>query len=609
MTNAKEEYRKRLDIYHQQLQQLTRKSNLLSNLRLLVMTIGLAGTIWLYFLKMQGTSTIVFFTTLLVFIVLVVMHERVHRTKDKTESLYRINEQGIKRFDGEWKGFKETGEVFADENHFFSWDLDIFGKASLFQRMNAAETYIGKEKLKASLITPQKSCEAIAQRQEAIKELAGKIDWRQRFQAAGMAERDAVKAPDQLLRWSKERNAFYRKPWVNWPARILPVLTIVAIISAAMFPKMPYFIAVLLLLLQIFALGIRFKEMFKILNVVDTYRRDIKTYETMIGLIEQESFHSSYINALKKRMQGKQGETIKQQIRKLDKILDWVSFRHAQFYILFNILTLWDYHCTIAVEQWKERYGCYLAEWIACLGEIEALSSLAVIAFEQPQWSTPKIVSEQKICTRQMGHPLIADEQRVCNDISFGEEENVLLITGSNMSGKSTFLRTLGINLVLAYAGAPVCAEAFECPILEIYTSMRVKDNLEQNISSFYAELLRIKTMIEAAAKGEPIFFLLDEIFKGTNSRDRHIGAKTLIRKLSGESALGLVSTHDLELSKLAEEKKTKMQNYHFQEYYKDGQIFFDYHLYPGVSTTLNAIYLMKQAGIEIEELPEQIKI
>ena len=229
-----------------------------------------------------------------------------------------------------------------------------------------------------------------------------------------------------------------------------------------------------------------------------------------------------------------------------------------------------------------------------------AVASLSIISFDNPHWAEPEFIKDKMaVNAKELAHPLLS-ESRVSNNAELGLPQSILLITGSNMSGKSTFLRTIGINLVLAYAGAPVCAESFSCSIMNIYTCMRISDSLEKNISSFYAEIIRIKSIVSAAKRGESIFFLLDEIFKGTNSLDRHLGAETLINRLSKESALGLVSTHDIELGEL-ENKNSKIKNYNFQEYYKNDEIYFDYKLRAGVSTTRNAVYLMKLAGIEFE--------
>jgi DNA mismatch repair ATPase MutS len=229
---------------------------------------------------------------------------------------------------------------------------------------------------------------------------------------------------------------------------------------------------------------------------------------------------------------------------------------------------------------------------------LEALASLSIIAFDNADWAQPEFITDKlAVNASELAHPLLP-KSRVSNDAQLGLPHSILLITGSNMSGKSTYLRTIGLNLVLAYAGAPVCAKSFSCSIMNIYTCMRISDNLEKNISSFYAEIIRIKKIVSAAKKGERVFFLMDEIFKGTNSFDRHLGAETLVNMLSRQNAVGLVSTHDLELGEL-EEQNPKVKNYHFLEHYKNNEICFDYRLRPGVSTTRNAIYLMKLAGIE----------
>ena len=248
------------------------------------------------------------------------------------------------------------------------------------------------------------------------------------------------------------------------------------------------------------------------------------------------------------------------------------------YYLPINILTLWDYQCLINLQRFKKASGASLKSWLEVIGEMEALNSLSTIAYEHSDWAMPKFQAGSPIFkAKNLGHPLLGSN-RVYNDVHIEKSQNILLITGSNMSGKSTLLRTTGINLVLAYAGAPVCAENFYCSIMDIYTCMRTSDNLEKNISSFYAELLRIKKLVTATENKAPIFFLLDEIFKGTNSIDRHTGAKVLVSKLSTENALGFVSTHDLELGDIENTNK-KVKNYHLKEYYKDDKLYFDYKL------------------------------
>lgn len=579
---------------------LKKKVNRISNQRLICAILAIATIIYMLFSKTYTSTTFIALGILVIaFIILVFYHEHVYKKMYSSKILAKINKNAIDRKEGKFNLFEDDGAEFIDDEHNFSTDLDLFGKNSIFQWINVANTSLGRIKLKNLLVSPIKNKKSIKLRQEAIKELANKLEFRQAFQAAGSKEKDNMNNSERLIDWSMTSNNLYCQNWLSLIVFVLPFVTITCIIGCVV-KIVPLYIVVLLLIMHIVMLGLRFRDMNSILVMVDKYRKDIKCYEEMVELIEKNTFESKYLNIIIQRMQRDKHNTVKTQIKKLDKILDNISWRHSQLYIIMNILILWDYHCVIALESWKKDFGIYVSMWIDAIGEFEALSSLSNIAYDNPDWAMPDLVDNKRICAHKLGHPLLSGDKRVCNNVDFGKN-NVLLITGSNMSGKSTFLRTVGINLVLAYAGAPVCAEWFTCPILQIYTSMRTKDDLEKNVSSFYAELIRIKMIIDAAKRDENIFFLLDEIFKGTNSRDRHTGAKTLIKKLSKENAIGLVSTHDLELSELAKENNSKIVNYHFQEYYQEGKIFFDYKLYRGVSMTLNAVYLMKQIGIEIE--------
>ena len=264
-------------------------------------------------------------------------------------------------------------------------------------------------------------------------------------------------------------------------------------------------------------------------------------------------------------------------------------------YIIINIAFMWDFRCITMLSKWKSKNGKYLKSWLEVIGEFEALSSFANIAFENESWCFPDLHEEGMILKAEnLGHPLLG-QRRVCNNITIKDKGSVLLITGSNMSGKSTFLRTVGINLVMSYCGAPVCASSFTASIMNVYSCMRVSDNLEKSISSFYAEILRIKMIVNASKGNNEIFFLLDEIFKGTNSIDRHLGASMLIKQLSKSGASGMVSTHDLELGDL-EKEMAKLSNYHFQEHYENGDLRFDYKLRRGISINRNAMHIIKMA-------------
>jgi DNA mismatch repair ATPase MutS len=321
----------------------------------------------------------------------------------------------------------------------------------------------------------------------------------------------------------------------------------------------------------------------------------------ILKLLEKENFESNKLNSIKEILFDGEYSSILA-IKELDKITERINLRHnnALIYLVFNGLFLWDYECVFLLENWKNKYGLEVKKWIEAIGEIEALSSLGVLMQIDDRISFPTIDNSRLrvISAEDLGHPLISNSERVLNNINI--DNSILIITGSNMSGKTTFLRTIGINLALAYSGGPVFATKMSCPILEIFTSMRVTDDLKNGISTFYAELLRIKDIINYAKKDKDIIFLIDEIFRGTNSEDRILGAKNVLGNLNKIGIVGAITTHDLELCVL--DKYNRIKNYHFSEQYKDNKIHFDYKIKLGKSTSTNAKYLMRSVGIEILE-------
>ena len=577
----------------------------ISLLRLIVFVSGLGFTIFFFFKTTYYLSIILLITTTITFISLAIKHNKIKHNKIRCVTLSKINENCLNRVNNNWKDFSDSGEEFSDENHNYSKDLDIFGDSSLFQWINTCITYLGRQKLKDALSKPIYGIEEIHKRQQAIKELAGSIGWTQRFAAEAILSENKNHNPESLLRWVKDKNEFFLKPLVKTVIRILPIITVSLLVSSFTFSKVYYKIFLLAIVLHIILIIIGYKEVSKNLGTVFEYKDSILIYNKLLKHIEKKNFTSEYLIQLKERLVNKEGVKASFQIKKLVNLVTLISDRKNIYYLPINILFLWDFQCLINLQRFKKDSGSSLETWLEVIGEMEALNSLSTIAYEHSDWVMPNFQGGSPIFNaKNLGHPLLGSN-RVYNDILIEKSQNVLLITGSNMSGKSTLLRTTGINLVLAYAGAPVCSEEFNCSIMDIYTCMRTSDNLEKNISSFYAELLRIKKLVTATENEAPIFFLLDEIFKGTNSIDRHTGAKVLVAKLSNENALGFVSTHDLELGDIENTNK-KVKNFHLKEYYKDDKLYFDYKLRPGVSTTRNALYLMKMAGLKI---PSDIEI
>ncbi|EHQ90778.1 MutS family DNA mismatch repair protein [Desulfosporosinus youngiae] len=600
MKDPKILYEKRAKHYAGRKERLTRTINQLSNVRLITFLAGCGLAGFFYMTHSTSWSFGIMALTIVTFVALVIWHQNLRTRQNYNQVFYEVYDQALKRLGGEWKTFSDAGEDFKDSAHPYSEDLDLFGVGSLFQWINTAKTFGGRNKLKEWLTEPPTNVELIQKKQEAIKELAGNLAWRQRFLAEAQMAKGPIKSPNAIIEWAKTYDKSYLRPGVLISVRALPIVTITFLLLYLMTAKVSYWYPLTGVIIQTIILFTG-KKRGKALNEVYTYKESIKIYEKMLERFEKRSFQSDYLKALKLGLYDRDKKPAFKQIKKLSSIAELIANRDNSMFLAINILTLWDIQCMIALESWKERSGRYLTRWLETIGELEALSSLAIIRFDHQDWVIPEIITERPgIDAVSMGHPLL--KEAVCNDLSLDRRSGILLITGSNMSGKSTLLRTLGINLVLAYAGAPVCAKVFSCSILQIYTCMRVSDNLGESISSFYAELLRIKQIVSASKTHSNIFFLLDEIFKGTNSQDRHAGAKVLIQQLSKSGAMGMVSTHDLELGSMEHESERRIRNYHFREYYKNNEIHFDYKLRPGISTTRNAMYLIKMAGIDVEE-------
>ena len=621
MISQKEKYEKRKSRYFLLLKKQQKNLNNISILRFCMFLLGFAILIISY---IKNNCYLFYFgilITVLLFCYLGALYQVIKNKKLYINALYDVNDISIKRLTGEWKSFDDAGEDFIDKNHNYSYDLDIFGKGSLFQWMNASHTYIGRQKLKEILTEKPKNEQNIYDRQSAVKELAPKINFRQRLEVEGEIISNNKQNPDELFLWMKERSNYVIKKEVIWGLRILSIITTITTLTLILkimdflltflldihifvpkiFNLVPFYIPTFLIFIQCVILMIKKDDRRKNLIIAEKYKNSIVTYKNMIKYIEGHKFNSKYIINLCEKLYNTDGQSASKQIDSFSKICELIANRRNILYSILNPILMIEYHLAISLELWRIKSGDNFQKWLDTIGELEALSSIACIKYDNPYWSMPKIINgSSKILAKNVGHPLLWDK-RVCNNLNVEDPYQVILITGSNMSGKSTFMRTIGINIVLAYAGAPVCADQFFCNIMDLYTCMKISDNLGQSISSFYAEILKIKNIVKASKEGKQVLFLLDEIFKGTNSKDRLAGAAILIKQLCRTGNLGFVSTHDLELGKMENHKNSKIKNYHFSEYYTDNEIHFDYKLKEGISPTRNAIYLMKLAGIDIE--------
>jgi len=524
-------------------------------------------------------------------------HNRVEYQRNQYRFLKAINQDEELRLQNQFIR-QETGEGYEESGHAYSVDLDIFGKHSIFRLLNRTHTQAGGQKLADWLKKPS-TTEEIRHRQEAITELKTLLEWRQNLEAKAMHYQEVGQKPSDLLHWMKEPALVRQSFWMRL-LRFLPLISI-PVTFAWIFDLVSVQVFFLFILGHLLILRQIFKAVKATCDKTQTISKTLLAYADIIREIEKETFSTQHLRQLQDPFDD-QGQKASQAIGRLAIILQNLNYRNnPYFYGIVGIISLWDLQYFIQLEDWKESHRKVLPQWLETLAEWEALNSLAGFAFSNPDYCQP-IISDQafELQADALGHVLIPKQKRVVNDIAFSGLGKTLVITGSNMSGKSTFLRTVGVNVVLALAGAPVCAQAFTVSVIQVFTGMRTQDSLEESVSSFYAELKRLRQLIQGVESPVPTLYFLDEILKGTNSRDRHEGAKALIRQLHRYPASGFISTHDLDLGKMAEEHPEYVQNYSFNSEIVEGKLYFDYQLRKGICHSFNASELMKQIGIEI---------
>ena len=517
---------------------------------------------------------------------------------DHLNHLVNINENEVKFLNGDYHDFP-GGNRYAPADHFYSNDLDIFGRASLFQYINRTTSEMGGSRLAEYLLYPA-DLELIIERQSAIKELSGETKWRQNLQALGSEKQILFSTKQRLEDWVKEAPVFSQfKPW-TWLRYLLPVI-ILTVVTLYIFDiaSSPVFYAALLLF-AIIAYQIN-KIIAPIHEKLSKIAGELDVLSVSIRHIETANFKSPLFRRLQKNF-IQEDKKASQEIRLIKKILDKLDLRYNLVISApLNILLLWNLQQVLDLEKWKSGHQENIQKWFETLGEIETLNSFGTLCFNEPGWIFPSVIPKYFFIEgKEVGHPLLSKTKRVNNDIGMKHDGEIMLVTGSNMAGKSTYLRSVGVNVVLAMAGAPVCAKAFSISHVQIISSMRITDNLEESTSTFYAELKKLKTIIEKVNNGEKVFILLDEILRGTNSLDRHTGSVALMKQLIKHHAAAIIATHDLELAKLKNDFPANIINYHFDVQVSNDELYFDYHLKPGVCNSLNASILMRKIGIEL---------
>ena len=590
-TTPREEYQRRATARRERAAHVARREETISRLRL-----GVAAAAVLIGWVALGADRLSPWWLLApatAFAVLIVMHGRVRRERRRAERSAAFYERGLARLDGKWAGAGRTGARFLDLHHPYADDLDLFGEGSLYELLCAARTTMGEEMLAAWLLAPA-DVASVRARQAAVQELMPRLDLREDLavlgdEVAATVRRDALASlgtPSALPPVTRLRIG----------AAAVSTLTLAAIASFAA-GGVPFIVALGALAVQA-VVGWRLGAYVRDADTaVAGHGPDLDLLAAVLERLEQEPLANALLAQLHADMTADGGPA--QKVRRLRMWVDLLDSRRNQFFAPIALLTIWGVHCALAVEAWRTRHGASVEAWLTAVGQIEALCSLAGYAWEHPADVYPEIVEDEtRFEAETLGHPLIPDTRCVRNDVTLGGATRVLIVSGSNMSGKSTLLRAVGTNAVLALAGAPVRASRLRLSRVSVGATVRVRDSLQEGTSRFYAELVRLRALVRIAQGPIPLLFLLDEILHGTNSHDRRLGAAAVVRGLVQRGAVGLVTTHDLALSEVENDPEVQATNVHFEDRLDDGQMVFDYRMRPGVVRTSNALALMRTLGL-----------
>ncbi|HZO13236.1 MAG TPA: DNA mismatch repair protein MutS, partial [Polyangiaceae bacterium] len=496
------------------------------------------------------------------------------------------------------------GDAYVDPEHPYASDLDLYGPSSLFEQLNTTQTPGGEAMLAGWLAAPAAPDE-IAARQRAARELSNHDRLREDMAVAGMRAGKIDRDAAPFLAWAKQRPVMSAGSF--YAALALASLTVVLLIATG-FMEPPWsrawLVGVGAQVVLIVALRARVEA---VLAPVCVKQSPLSTYQDLMRIVEAHDFEDDRLRGLQAQL--REPTRASEQMERLERLVGLASVRHnALVQVLADIFLSWDVWCAYLLDRWRARHGARVADWLEALSEIEALASLATFAREHPDYVWPRVADgATRFGGREIGHPLIVAERRVDNDAALSDGVRALMITGSNMSGKSTMLRSMGLGAVLAQAGAPVCAAELTMSPVRVFTSMRVGDALDRGVSRFYMEVEKLKRIVDALDEaGAPVMFLLDEVLHGTNSRERIIGAKAVVRYLVEHGAIGAVSSHDLGLVELERLTDGKVKNVHFEDHIENGRMCFDYRMKAGAVSTSNALRLMRDVGLTVPGLSDE---
>ncbi len=596
MTDLTNIYEKRATQFAASAAELKEKYNRFSIIRLFVFFVAIFVAIFIFSKTNAAFGVAYLLIFLFGFSKFVFWHRAILEQANHNQFLSDINAEEVAALAHEYQDFG-AGTDFIDPMHANTVDMDIFGEYSIFQYCNRTSTAIGQQRLAHYLSTPTAKTEILA-RQIAIKELYPKLEWRQDFQATGRVTDDNADHLRLLTSWLSDEPFVSNNKWLKIALIVVPIWILIGMSLAIYY--LSWQIALLFVILPGIILNKTTERVNETHNRTTHAEKSLSFYAKLIQRIEEESFEAPKLTQLKANFLAN-NQKASTQIQRLSYIIGQLNVRYNAFAVLFNLGGLWDLQYVNKLEKWKAVNKTELPKWFAALQEFEALNSLATLYYNNQDWVFPTISDQQELNGIQLGHPLIHHSKRIANDFHSPTQAHIKLVTGSNMAGKSTFLRTVGLNIILAMSGSAVCAKELTLPLLQVYTSMRTQDALHESTSSFYAELKRLKVIIEAVESEHNIYFLLDEILKGTNSKDRHTGSRALIEQMIKSKGAGIIATHDLELGNMEATGNGAIENLCMEVAVENGKLRFDYTLEKGVSKSFNATILMKEMGINIQ--------
>ena len=591
--NAAEIYRERLQAREKTVAALEKTLERLGTLRIVTFVVSIAVAWWLN--DAGSLSSWWVLVPILAFAIAVVFHgvnKRRLVVAQRAAAFYRA---GIARLEDRWEGTGQGGDRFDDPHHVYASDLDIFGRGSLFELLFTGRTRMGEECLARWLLSPA-DIATIRERQGAVLELRERVDLREDIAILGADAQVGVQ-PSALVTWAEAPNRLTQR-WLVVASYVMPVLAIAGVVAWSEWNLYSPLVAVLVA--EFGVLSLVKHDLRRTLHTTEQAFEDLKLLAGLLERIEREPLQAHRMVALQRSLTS-HAQRASATMAQLATIVQWVESRRNPLLQFLSLPLLYPIHVARAAERWRQQHGHVVRAWVDALGEVEALLSLAAYSFEHPADPFPQFFEGTAVLRgTRLGHPLIPDSRCVRNDVGISGSLRVLLISGSNMSGKSTLLRTIGINTVLAMAGAPVRAGSFELSPLHVGASIRINDSLHDGSSRFYAEITRLRQLLDLAERTPPLLFLLDELMQGTNSKDRRVGAQGVLRAFLDRGAIGLISTHDLALTDIDAAGQARLRNMHFQDEIIDGKMHFDFTLHDGVVTKSNGVELMRSIGLDV---------